>query len=88
MAENKHTPGPARYRRSHGGRLMAAKVECQIDPDNEDRTAYKVTGTRADVDAAVAALSAGNHRSCKFITSRLEGQMYGALGEIIRGASL
>lgn len=67
---------------------MAAKVECQIDPDHEERTAYRVTGTRAEVDAAVAALSVGKHRSCRFITSRLEGQMYGALGEIIRGASL
>ena len=66
---------------------MGAKIECLTDPDHEERTAYRITGTRHEVDAAVAALSTGKHRFCRFITSRLEGQMYGALGEIVRGTS-
>lgn len=63
---------------------MAAKVEFQVDPDHEERTAYRIVGTLREVEAAVAKLSTGEHRYCRFMTSRLEGQTYGALGEVIR----
>lgn len=28
---------------------MGARIKCQIDPDNEERTTYRITGTRAEV---------------------------------------
>lgn len=62
---------------------MAALIESQVDPRRPERTGYRITGSKGDVQIAMNALTTGRHKRCRFIMSRLDGQEYGAIGEII-----